>query len=240
MALTADDLKALARPFRFDDHEFTRGYVYIREDSIAARIEEVDPSWAWNDLHIERGPEQVTVSGSLTIKGVTRVGVGMQSIEHTIKDSKLTKEKMLAEIGEPEKGAATDALKRAARLFGVGRYLLSAPKEGPTFKRWLADQQREAGMLPSVPQPPADPLREVGKELGGVETPKVVGWKSKAEAQTFVREMEKAHGLTDTQVFTALGVDRLGAWTQGIEAARQRVEKWHSANVNAEADKQSA
>jgi len=230
MALTKEDLEILQRKFGPQEHEFLRGFAYITEDAVTARIEEVDPSWSLEVLHISTNGNNAVVHVRMTVKGVARDGVGMQQI--------------MERAGEAEKGAATDAMKRAARLFGVGRYLISAPNNENEFKRWLVGGEPPASQRqparPAQPQRKPDPLREVGKELGGVETPKVVGWKSKAEAQTFVREMEKAHGLTDTQVFTALGVDRLGVWTQGIDAARQRVEKWHSHRLNAEADKQSA
>jgi hypothetical protein len=121
--LTAEDLTVLRRPFAKEDHEFIKGFVYITEKAICERIEEVDPAWQFEIYEIKRSEVgEAVVSSALTIKGSTRYGVGMQ--KHNDK------------AGEAEKGAATDALKRAARLFGVGRYLLEAPNE-QAFDRWL-------------------------------------------------------------------------------------------------------
>lgn len=152
--LTSNELAVLKRAFRFDDHEFTRGFVYLTEDSISNRIEEVDPSWSFEVLNLTHEGNNAICHARLTIKGVAREGVGMQQI--------------LEKAGEPAKGAATDALKRCARLFGVGRYLLNAPKEGDAFKKWLADEQKKsidlttgekvAGTIqPEVPNPTPTP-----------------------------------------------------------------------------------
>lgn len=127
MTLTHEDLQVLQAPFALDDHEFINGYVYIREDAITARIEQIDPSWGLiqSDYVIIDG--QYNVSVNLVIKGVTRVGIG--TAQAIFKNERL--------VNEPLKSAVTDALKRAARLFGIGRYLLQAPKERD-FSRWLA------------------------------------------------------------------------------------------------------
>lgn len=144
--LEADDLVILKRAFAFADHEFTRGFVYLTEESITSRIEEVDPSWAFDIMQVVHEGNNAICHARLTIKDVSRDGIGMQQI--------------LEKAGEPAKGAATDALKRCARLFGVGRYLLDAPKEGDEFKRWLADQQKNSRSAPSLP------TTIVGDDLG--------------------------------------------------------------------------
>lgn len=147
MALTPEQLETFKRPFLYADHEFTRGFVYITEEAITARIEEVDPAWEFNVMTTSRADNQAVCHARLTVCGVTRDGVGMQQV--------------MEKAGEPEKGAATDALKRAARLFGIGRYLLGAPKEGREFDQWLAQEQKKAGappvlrVLPSAVTPPA-------------------------------------------------------------------------------------
>lgn len=123
MPLTPEDVKALNAIFAPEQHEFNRGFVYITERAVCDRLEAVDPSWNFDLKSIQVRDSDVVVVGTLTIKGVTREGVGMQ--------------KIMEKAGEAEKGAATDALKRAARLFGVGRYLLDAPEERQ-FGAWLA------------------------------------------------------------------------------------------------------
>lgn len=121
--LTPEKIKILTAPFPRSAHEFIQGFVYISEDAITNRIEEVDPNWTFEILDKIRLDGETLVHAKMTISEVFRDGIGMQRI--------------LERAWESEKGAATDALKRCARLFGIGRYLLSAPKEGATFDNWL-------------------------------------------------------------------------------------------------------
>lgn len=129
MTLDVNDLKALKAAFPRADHEFKQGYVYLTEDAITNRIEDVDPAWSFDIQRMDRIGDQTIVCARMTIKEVSREGVGMQLVTSNSN-------------AEPEKGAATDALKRCARLFGIGRYLLNAPKEGQSFDTWLAGQQK--------------------------------------------------------------------------------------------------
>lgn len=159
MALTNEDLQTLARPFRFADHSFLRGFVYLSEEAITARIEEVDTSWGWAILDSRVENNRSVYTGRLTINGVSKDGVGMQKID---------------DVGESDKGASTDALKRAARLFGVGRYLLGAPKgsgdeASPAFKTWLAEQQKAAGVgVPTAAPANASPAPAERPQQGNV------------------------------------------------------------------------
>jgi hypothetical protein len=136
MTLTAENLAILKRPFSRADHEFLQNFVYLTEEAITNRIEEVDPSWTFTIERADRIGDQSIVNATLTILDVSRTGVGMQKVNE--------------KAGEPEKGAATDALKRCARLFGIGRYLLDAPKENE-FNSWLAQKQKEYGLKPTAP-----------------------------------------------------------------------------------------
>src|SRR5882672_129724 len=135
--LTTDNLRTLQRPFSKRDYEFTRGFCYLTEEAITGRIEEVDPNWTFEIMAIDHLNNEATVRARLTIKDTFRDGVGMQKLNE--------------KVGDTDKGAATDALKRAARLFGIGRHLLDAPQEGPQFDKWLADLQRDYGILPPKP-----------------------------------------------------------------------------------------
>jgi len=129
MSLQETELQKLKRAFPRAAHEFVNNFVYLTEAAIADRIEEIDPSWTFELLDKGRIADQAIVHARMTIKSISRDGIGMQKINE--------------KAGEPEKGAATDALKRCARLFGIGRYLLDAPKEGGEFDKWLAYQQKE-------------------------------------------------------------------------------------------------
>lgn len=145
MTLTADDIKVLSKPFRRAEHEFTRGYVYITEGAITARLDEVDPNWQFEIQQLTVRDKQGVCAARLTVNGVTRENVGMQAVEY-LKD-KATNQPTDTEAGEAEKGAVTDALKRCARLFGIGRYLLDDPPKvergnDADFNKWLSAKQK--------------------------------------------------------------------------------------------------
>lgn len=151
MTLTTEDLKKLQKPFARADHTFTRGFVYLQEEAITARLDSVDLDWSFDVMELSYAGDQAVARAALTVKDVRRVGVGMAAL--TITDRKTGEVKPAG--ADPAKSAATDALKRCARLFAVGRYLLNAPGEGPEFDKWLAAQQRE--WAASAPEGPATP-----------------------------------------------------------------------------------
>lgn len=163
--LTAEDCATLRKYFALKQHEFLSGNAYITEAAITTRIEDVDPAWTFEILNISNRDAQVTALGRLTIKGVSRDGIGMAKIAMT-KDGK-------AEANEAEKAAATDALKRAARLFGIGRYLLEMENvtNAGDLERWFA--RSGATELKPTPQ-----LNVVKTDTGAkVETPLGAGEK---------------------------------------------------------------
>jgi len=133
--LTKEDLHILRSRFAAQEHEFHRGNAYLTESAIATRIEEVDPSWTLEIVSKDKREDIYTIVVRLTIGGVFRDGVGMAS---ALFDSKTG----TTEVNEPEKSAATDAFKRAARLFGIGRYILDFPddiKDMGALKRYLGE-----------------------------------------------------------------------------------------------------
>jgi hypothetical protein len=153
--ITREDFAKLAAPFAAKDHEFNRGFIYIEETAVCARIEEVDLSFQWETMPMTPAENGiVTVVGALTIKGVTRYGTGQQVIQLD-KNERET-------VGEARKGASTDALKRAARLFGIGRYLLNCPKEvkgyGRELEAWLREVAKTQGMPAPAPHTAPAPL----------------------------------------------------------------------------------
>jgi len=142
--LTREDAQKLARRFSADEHEAreggkTRGgdnslwLFYIEEGAVIERLNEVDPAWSLEITRTTHHDGYVSTYGTLTVKGVSRSGVGTNSPSRT-GDA----------IGEnEEKGAATDLLKRLARLFGVGLYLKKSPRVylDATLKPWEAQKQ---------------------------------------------------------------------------------------------------
>jgi len=150
--LNQNDVLKLKDTFDAEQHQFIRGFAYITEDAIADRIEQVDP--AWNLRHVEtrrRFNDEtqetvVAVTVELEIKGAVRVGVGMAKVGLSkMKEEDKRKETppLRTEVNEAEKAAATDAFKRAARLFGIGRYLLTLPqnvRNENALAKWLTTQ----------------------------------------------------------------------------------------------------
>jgi hypothetical protein len=197
MALLPEDVRALNAIFAANQHEFNQGFVYITERAICDRLETVDPSWTFILQSIQVRDTDAVVAGSLTVKGVTRQGVGMQ--------------KIMAKAGEAEKGAATDALKRAARLFGVGRYLLDAPEERQ-FAGWLAKLAK--GDSPDAPTPAPD-------------EPTVNGW-TMAQAGSLTTEARN-NGITDDELLQMLRVSRISEYEPGFSAARDNLRKFIAA-----------
>lgn len=134
--MTPFDVADLSRPFHLSEHEFlsARGsvFTYVAEYAVTMRLDEVDPCWQLRPVSTYQRGNQVVCILEMTIKGVTRVGTGESEI--------LMSKDGTREANEAEKSAATDALRRCARLFGVGRYLLNTPKSvtnEQTLAKWL-------------------------------------------------------------------------------------------------------
>jgi hypothetical protein len=178
MALTPENLQALKAPFAAHEHEFLRGFTYLNEEAITERIDSIDPSWQFYIRSIVVRPNAgeggkdiatVTVHGALTICGVTRESTGMAVVQRTDEKNEekwdngkkvQTGKKYTGEANEAEKSATTDALKRSARLFGIGRYLLNLSddvKDEGSLARWLKTNQQQPQTPPAeLPAPPAN------------------------------------------------------------------------------------
>lgn len=224
--LTKDDVTTLTRHFLPGEHEFVRGFTYITEQAITTRLDEVDPAWTLTILDTHQRNEQIVVTARLTIKGVSRDGVGMQKIERKETTDEKTGEIKPFESGEPEKGAATDALKRAARLFGIGRYLLDTPGRVKTVDHiatWLK-QQNTNGTHPTPPTQPTPETSQNGSN-GSDHTPAKntqgqanITWPSKEALETVLTHMQRATGVIDmsmTEFARLAGIEKpelVGAW----------------------------
>jgi hypothetical protein len=199
MTLTTEQIKELNRPFTPDEHEFLRGFVYVRERAICDRLEQIDPSWTFELKSLQVRDADCVAVGSLTVGGVYREGVGMAKISDK-------------GAGEPEKSAATDALKRAARLFGVGRYLLDAPDER-AFPAWLARLRGTNTPADQRIQLPAGPV--------------VNGW-TREQHNTLALEA-KRNDVTPEQLLKILDVAKVSDFVPGFGVARE----WLQAYLNA-------
>lgn len=104
--------------------------LYLQHTHVQDRLEQVDPAWSTEVLREERTGDTVYVRIRMTVKGVTRENVGE---------------------GSDPKGAYSDALKRCAMLFGVGRYLYDSPtvwadysEQRDRFRHWTMDDYERA------------------------------------------------------------------------------------------------
>ncbi|EYB68397.1 Rad52/22 double-strand break repair protein [Deinococcus phoenicis] len=105
---------------------------YVDARAVQDRLDAVCPDgWSF-ELEVIPGTAAPTVKGRLTVLGVTREDIG--------------------EAGEGEygtlKAAASDALKRCAVQFGIGRYLYDLPKQWVDWN----DAGREPALTPELPE----------------------------------------------------------------------------------------
>lgn len=144
--ITPEIHKVLCRPFQPREHKFLRGRTYIREEAILERLAEVDLNWSCEIISSYTREGRAVCTMRMTVCGVSRDNVGSVDIEMTKDASK--------EANEAEKAAATDAFKRAARLFGIGAYLLKLPRgkdmDESGIREWLLENY---GNKPPAPQP---------------------------------------------------------------------------------------
>jgi len=153
MTLTAKDIEILSAPFdektlgvklQSYSKDRTRASLvcYLQHTDVYHRIEAVDPGWKSEILDVSYLGEACFTRMRLTIKGVSRENAGE---------------------GDDPKSSASDAIKRCAMLFGVGRYLYDAEtvwvpfdEQKDRFRTWtLADYQgalkRGQAPLPTAP-----------------------------------------------------------------------------------------
>lgn len=125
--------------------------LYLQHTDVAERLDQVDPNWSFRILSMGSG----FAHGELTVGGAVRQNFGE---------------------GEDQKMAASDALKRCAMLFGVGRSLyesevLWVPFEpNDKYRVWtieeyrkaLSEKQRKPSPMASSSEPaPKSPLPEM-------------------------------------------------------------------------------
>jgi hypothetical protein len=130
------NLNLLKAPFAPNDHEFDYDKnIYIKEFAITERLDLVCGVDGWALLY-PQAPQMVTqthwaVTAELSIKtdsgwvSRTNTGEGVTAIPKAMDWNDQRRVSNLAH--QTVKKASTDALKRASRLWGIGRYLLNTP-----------------------------------------------------------------------------------------------------------------
>ena len=154
MTLTKQDYDILSAPFEAHEHEWRKGgggtmLCYVTEEVITPRLTEVDPGFGLTEpIVIEDIDMNISVKIGITVKGVTRWGIGTATRDSNTK--------------EPTKSAVTDAYTRAARMFGIGLYLKGLKgvdwvKDESTLAEWLANDmnptRKQGGSRPPATQP---------------------------------------------------------------------------------------
>lgn len=166
--LSREDLKILKSPFPKDslgvkvqsiskDRNRAMLVLYLQHTDVQDRLEMVDPAWTSEVINEERLGDSVYVRIRMTLKGVSRENVGE---------------------GSDPKGAYSDALKRAAMLFGVGRYLYDSPtvwteynESRDRFRSWtIQDFEKSARGSYTTPTPEPSAAAEVEAETPGLTT----------------------------------------------------------------------
>lgn len=185
--LSKEDLKILCAPFPKDrvgvkvqslskDKTKAMLVLYVQHTDVYARLEEVDPTWSCEVVSLSQQREVLSCEMKLTVKGVTRTNVGE---------------------GDDPKSAYSDALKRCAMLFGVGRYFYDSDtvwvpydESRDRFKSWTLDDYNKA-LRPGQTRTPTQesekgkkaPLAEKGKpvEASAEKAPTLLSTRSREE-----------------------------------------------------------
>jgi hypothetical protein len=198
MSLTQDDLKKLRSPFPADKlgvkiQSFSKDktkamlVLYVQHTDAMDRLEEVDPAWSAEVLQEQSVGDTVYVRMRLTVKGVSRENVG--------------------EGGDP-KGAYSDALKRCAMLFGVGRYLYDSETvwtpyddQRDRFRSWSYDDYKAClrGHQKGVPLAQAEEEKEPRVPGWSAEQKKVAAPRAKPENQVKKKREAPTEGETERQ-----------------------------------------
>lgn len=169
--LTAQDLKVLSAPFPKErvgakigslSKDRSRGMLvlYLQHTDVYSRLEEVDPSWSAEVTDERIVSDTCVVRVRMTVKGVSRENAGE---------------------GGDTKSAISDAVKRAAMLFGVGRYLYDSEtvwveynESKDKFRQWTFDDFERAlkpGQQKTPAQSSADEKKPAAKGPSPSATP---------------------------------------------------------------------
>lgn len=215
--LSSEDLQVLRAPFSKDrlgvkvqslNKDRTRAMLvqYLQHTDVQDRLEEVDPAWSIEVLREDIQAETVYVRCRMIVKNVSRENVG--------------------EGGDP-KSAYSDALKRCAMLFGVGRYLYDAStawtaynESQDRYRQWTVDDYDSAvGKVQERPQS-REELAKQEQENGptvGIPPLKKVGAKTKTITPNKTEQTEATH--------SASAVEARGLTTQNSRRAREELNR---------------
>lgn len=207
--LTKEVLKELSEPFPEEvlgwkpqafNQQKTRALAvpHITSRLVMDRLDEVVGPAEWHtDFVLIPGLKAAKVM--LTVLGVTKSDIGF----------------VAGDDDAAIKGTVSDGLKRAAVLFGIGRYLYGAET------KWLGWDNKDRKfteeprlILKNGPReaPPADPEKKHWIEYGG--------------ARNKFWAMTKELTLSNEQVHEALGVESVKDYEGTMAEAKKQIEEW--------------
>ena len=230
--LDKDTLASLAAPFDEKDIAWKPQTVtqnralavaYIDARTVAERLDQVvEGDWSFDWEQASNG----CVKGRLTVCGIIRCDVGEQGD---------------GPQGKTLKAAVSDALKRSAVLFGVGRYLYHLPAQWvdydaqhkrlvhtPELPDWAKPEgaQSQSAPQPGEQQPPP-PITESKKPqpVQQKAAPKPAGWEgwSKPARDRFWAKVGEMN-LSREIVHKEFGVESMKEWDRSMEDANAILE----------------
>lgn len=236
MTLTQEDMAKLKAPFAVAEHEFRQGhtnkaktkmrwFVYVRREAIINRLDELFPGqWECEIIREQTFQDYATATCRTTICGLKRDGTGNGNGNAD---------------GNNEKGAATDAFKRAASMWGIGLYLQNTPMiwtdyneqdkynsaheadAGRQFNRWLSSLDIAEHALPPLTRQSQQSNGNAPEQEAGPEPKKVI---FVTVSERIAQNGKTYHGLkTETgevvlawsrEPFAAAGYMERGDWAK--------------------------
>jgi len=222
VTLDKDTLAKLALPFDPNDVEWkpqaikgnkALAVAYIDARTVAERLDQVtEGDWAFDWESVADG----AVKGRLTICGVIRCDVG---------------EPGDGPQGETLKAAVSDALKRSAVLFGVGRYLYRLPAQwvdyDAQYKRLARRPELPAWAKPgtareSRPPPPSMDAEESEAEQGEPTTT-MPHWIENEQVRKRFWAWTTKMALNSNEVHEALEVEHIGNYDGSMLKAKDQI-----------------
>jgi hypothetical protein len=145
------DKKILCRPFppelvRQRQGQGGKSLSYVPTFAVVERLNEGCEAWAFEIVKHELVGDEMIVIGKLVADGVVKMAFGGASVTRS-------REGLVVDLGDTAKAAASDALKKAASLLGVGLELhrggapmpATTTTPGPGLARVAAATAPEAG-----------------------------------------------------------------------------------------------
>jgi len=224
--LTREILERLSEPFPEEamgwkpqafNNDKTRALAvpHITARHVMDRLDEVVAPAGWQtDFEFIPGIKAAKVI--LTVLGITKCDIGF----------------VAGDDDTAIKGSVSDGLKRAAVLFGIGRYLYEVEGQWVDWdnkKRQFSEQPR-LKFKNDQAQPPAKP--EKAKRAKKAEKHWIEDEKIRKRFWWWAHE---SLGLTDDEVHEALGVESVKDYMGTMKEAKAAIEQWLAARIDEEA-----